>query len=244
MFDEAFIAIDWIDRLEIIEAECARIERGDYNQEEQLFLKNGTITVRRSLLSKTIEWKQDGVFHRDQGPAKITPSQITWFRNGQMHRSNGPATIYHDGVQEFYECWMQNERLHRVGGPAETTRFADKVVSHEKLNWFQDDRPYRENNLPTTETLKYNLWRNSDNEIHRDDAPAIEYHNGRKKWYQRGALHREDGPAIECANGSFKYYLFDKYYSKEDWIIKTNQLKLDKQNSTKQTMQFKTNSSA
>ena len=41
-----------------------------------------------------------------------------------------------------------------------------------------------------------------NNELHRDDGPAIEYANGDKQWYKNGKLHREDGPAIESANGT------------------------------------------
>jgi hypothetical protein len=31
--------------------------------------------------------------------------------------------------------------------------------------------------------------------IHRDDGPAIIYHNGGEVWYQNGQIHREEGPA-------------------------------------------------
>ena len=68
--------------------------------------------------------------------------------------------------------------------------------------------------------------------IHREDGPAIEYHNGDKLWYINGHLHREDGPAaeqygdkawclhgkihrengpaIERADGSKQYWVNDK----------------------------------
>lgn len=38
------------------------------------------------------------------------------------------------------------------------------------------------------------------------DAPAVEYADGSKEWYQNGKLHREDGPAVEYANGGKEWY--------------------------------------
>ncbi len=37
------------------------------------------------------------------------------------------------------------------------------------------------------------------------DAPASEYADGSKSWYQNGQLHRTDGPAIEYADGRKRY---------------------------------------
>jgi hypothetical protein len=43
-------------------------------------------------------------------------------------------------------------------------------------------------------------WYKND-QLHREDGPAVEYPNGSKCWYKNGKRHREDGPAIECSNG-------------------------------------------
>jgi hypothetical protein len=43
-------------------------------------------------------------------------------------------------------------------------------------------------------------------QLHREDGPAVEYANGDKYWYLNGILHREDGPAIEHANGNKSWY--------------------------------------
>ena len=37
--------------------------------------------------------------------------------------------------------------------------------------------------------------------LHRDDAPAIEWHSGATEWYQHGKRHRIGAPAIEFRNG-------------------------------------------
>ena len=44
---------------------------------------------------------------------------------------------------------------------------------------------------------------------HREDGPAIEYHNGDKEWYVNGKQHRLDGPAVELANGMAEWYIND-----------------------------------
>ena len=49
-----------------------------------------------------------------------------------------------------------------------------------------------------------------DEEIHREDGPAIEYVDGSKEWLFNGKLHRIGGPAIEYANG------------RKVWIISIN----------------------
>ena len=79
----------------------------------------------------------------------------------------------------------------------------------------------------------------ANNELHREDGPAVEYSNGEKQWYKNGKLHREDGPAIEYANddkfwykngmmhredgpaivyssGTIQWYFHDIYYSSND----------------------------
>jgi len=50
-------------------------------------------------------------------------------------------------------------------------------------------------------------WRNSQDQLHREDGPAIEYDNGTKYWYRNGRLHREDGPAVEYVNGCGEWWV-------------------------------------
>ena len=42
---------------------------------------------------------------------------------------------------------------------------------------------------------------NNKGEMHREDGPAIEYHNGSRHWYRNNLMHRDGGPAVENANG-------------------------------------------
>ena len=35
-------------------------------------------------------------------------------------------------------------------------------------------------------------YRNSDDQLHREDGPAVERPNGTRFWYRKGELHREE----------------------------------------------------
>ncbi len=39
------------------------------------------------------------------------------------------------------------------------------------------------------------LWR-QDEELHRENDPAVTWGDGSKFWYQHGKYHRDDGPAV------------------------------------------------
>lgn len=56
----------------------------------------------------------------------------------------------------------------------------------------------------------------TENRLHREDGPAIEYCGGTKAWFVNGVCHREDGPAIEYYNGIREWYLNGKRVSAED----------------------------
>ena len=43
--------------------------------------------------------------------------------------------------------------------------------------------------------------------LHRENGPAVEWHNGVKFWYQNDQLHRTDGPAVEWADGDEFWYI-------------------------------------
>jgi hypothetical protein len=43
--------------------------------------------------------------------------------------------------------------------------------------------------------------------LHREDGPAMELVDGKKKWYRTGILHREDGPAVELPDGTKGWYI-------------------------------------
>ena len=68
-------------------------------------------------------WYQNGLLHREDGPAIEFPSGIKmWYRNGKGHRDDGPAIEYADGTKE----WYRNGKLHREDGPAKEFANGDK----------------------------------------------------------------------------------------------------------------------
>ena len=60
-----------------------------------------------------------------------------------------------------------------------------------------------------------NIYWHLNDEIHREDGPAVEYSNGNKAWFLNGTRHREDGPAVEHSNGDKSWYLNDVEYTEE-----------------------------
>ena len=65
----------------------------------------------------------------------------------------------------------------------------------------------------TGQQLQLHIYSDGDkywylnDQLHREDGPAIEYANGTKYWYLNGQQHREDGPAVEYANGEKEYWI-------------------------------------
>ena len=45
--------------------------------------------------------------------------------------------------------------------------------------------------------------------------------DGTKGWYLNDELHREDGPAIECADGTKFWYLNGDYVSEDEFLERT-----------------------
>jgi len=59
--------------------------------------------------------------------------------------------------------------------------------------------------------FEYKEYRNALGELHRDDdLPAIECHDGEKRWYKNGIQHRDKGPAVELADGSKSWFVNGK----------------------------------
>ena len=81
-----------------------------------------------------------------------------------------------------------------------------KVDDHGNKYWYQNDQLQREDGPAIEYANGDKHWYQND-QLHREDGPAVEYAIGTKKWYQNDQLHREDGPAIEYANGNKQYWI-------------------------------------
>jgi len=70
-------------------------------------------------------------------------------------------------------------------------------------------------------------WFNEDNQLHREDGPAIEYPNGDKHWFMYNRLHRLNGPAIPSRNGNIQFwYLNGIEYSEKEYKEKMRRKKI------------------
>ena len=127
------------------------------------------------------EWWQNGLIHRDDGPAIDASYGVEWWRNGLKHRENGPAVETNGGRKEYWK----HGKLHRTDGPA---------VFWEDTN----------NGLFRRKYGKREWWQNG--KLHRTDDPAIEWGYGAYEWYVDGLLHRIDGPAIIIKNHHEEWY--------------------------------------
>jgi|SRR5579859_2998528 len=57
-----------------------------------------------------------------------------------------------------------------------------------------------------------NEWWTLNGQLHREDGPAAEWHDGDKAWYLHGQCHRIDGPAIEYYNGTKSWYYHGQHH--------------------------------
>jgi len=64
------------------------------------------------------------------------------------------------------------------------------------------------------EVDKYGTIRyyNKNDELHREDGPAVITNNGGKFWFINDKRHREDGPAMILSNGEKRWYQNDKFH--------------------------------
>lgn len=65
--------------------------------------------------SGEVEYRRDGLRHRDDGPAWIFPDGTQlYYQRGRLHNEFGPAIIYPSGERHYY----LNGLRHRDDGPA------------------------------------------------------------------------------------------------------------------------------
>jgi hypothetical protein len=57
---------------------------------------------------------EQGLLHREDGPAVLCDEGTKYYINGLLHREDGPAAVYKDGTS----CYYINGLSHREDGPA------------------------------------------------------------------------------------------------------------------------------
>jgi hypothetical protein len=63
------------------------------------------------------------------------------------------------------------------------------------------------------------IWRDEDDNYHREDGPAIEHAIGLKSWYIHGVRHREDGPAVVWSDGKEAWFIDGKLYPEDSLMV-------------------------
>jgi hypothetical protein len=89
--------------------------------------------------------------------------------------------------------------------------------------WYLNDQLHREDGPAIERANGDKMWF-LDGRLHRTDGPAVEWADGDKRWYLNGQLHRTDGPAVEFANGSKYWYLNDQKLSFDRWLAANTEL--------------------
>ena len=60
-------------------------------------------TYQVTIYPDRTEWKFDGEYHREDGPAvEYADGSRVWFINGKLHREDGPAVEYVRGSKYWY----------------------------------------------------------------------------------------------------------------------------------------------
>ena len=86
--------------------------------------------------------------------------------------------------------------------------------------WFLNDQLHREDGPAVECANGTKSWYLNDKR-HREDGPAIEFASGAKWWYLNDKRHREDGPAVEFASGAKWWYLNDKEISEQEFLSRS-----------------------
>jgi hypothetical protein len=70
---------------------------------------------------------------------------------------------------------------------------------------------------PIFDTFGNEYWYNEEQELHRENEPAVVYIGGAKMYFVNGRKHREDGPAIDFKNIK-EWYIDGVQYSEEEFL--------------------------
>ena len=87
----------------------------------------------------------------------------------------------------------------------------------------------------------HQFWYLND-ELHREDGPAIIYSDGSQGWYINGKCHREDGPAYIHEDGTQEWWVNGKLHREDGpaiiWSDGINQWHVNGKNITPEVNQW------
>jgi hypothetical protein len=147
----------------------------------------------------TLSWCQNGLLHREDGPAYVYPKRkySAWYINGERHREDGPSMVYDDKPRD--------NQYHIHGQAVSKNDLPNYVEPEKKIVVDPADPPVgaivtEYGDLTLFSVSGYVLmsrnrkngeviWYNAKGQIHRDDdLPAFITKSGLKQWYQNGYL--------------------------------------------------------
>lgn len=88
-----------------------------------------------------------------------------------------------------------------------------EIVNGIKYHYVDDELHREDGPAIESEDGAYAWCR--DGKYHREDGPAIKNIEGTEFWYLNGKLHRENGPAVAYSNGN-KFWFRDGFHHRED----------------------------
>ena len=84
-------------------------------------------------------------------------------------------------------------------------------ITRDEIRWYRNEEVHRDDG-PAIENADGDKAWYRNGLLHRDDGPTVEWADGDKEWWRNGQRHREDGPAVEYANGTKEWWQNGKRY--------------------------------
>lgn len=92
---------------------------------------------------------------------------------------------------------------------------------HFISKYYELDTPEEPRHFKDENKNEWTEWRLSNGLLHREDGPAMEYHDGSLKvWYKCGLKHRTNGPAVE-RNGKVEWWRHGQHFRELDDYAKS-----------------------
>lgn len=138
--------------------------------------------------SGILEWRHNGKYHRENGPAVIFPDYLSFYQYGEF-RGSLPRTMFSDRAIETFK--RANDPFEDLAAmfPGLDSKFTGKIIHADEAGFSCYFRGL----------------------LHHETGPALQTWDGTQKWYKHGKLHRLDGPAVENMH-------WNKWTSEEYWV--------------------------
>jgi hypothetical protein len=84
------------------------------------------------------------------------------------------------------------------------------TITEEKITFHNKNNQLHRDDGPAMITVKGRIDWCLNGKVHRENGPAVTLPDGTQQWRQDGKLHRTDGPAIERSDGRKEWYIHGK----------------------------------